>query len=64
MTETHVWLEWCRSAVETMAVTAVLQGTTCREIFVVQYEVGFWKRGGGEDTELAGRRMQKSRRHR
>ena len=44
--------------------TAVLQGTTCRDIFVVQFGVGFWKRGGGEDTELAGRRMQKSRRHR
>ena len=42
--------------------TAVLDGTTCRDIFVVQYGVAFWKRGGAEETELAGKRMQKRKR--
>ena len=44
--------------------TAVLEGTTCREIFVVRYRVGFWKHGGVEETELARKRMQKRKRHR
>ena len=44
--------------------TAVLEGTTSREIFVVRYRVGFWKHGGEEEAELAGKRMQKRKRHR
>ena len=42
--------------------TAVLEGTTCREIFVVRYRVAFWKHGGVEETELARKRMQKRKR--